>query len=102
MNVNDEDIETQVARGAAWLDERKPGWENLVDIDKLVMSDSDNCIAGQVFRDEAAEHPDWHVTDGYDYVYDLMGGEELVSHAFVFEGREQWIAQVEARRELVS
>lgn len=34
-----ESVEARVARGAAWLDENKPGWERRIDVGKLNMLD---------------------------------------------------------------
>ena len=39
--------EERVAAGAAWLDEHRPGWERMVDLCILEMSDVEWCICGQ-------------------------------------------------------
>lgn len=41
--------ERAVKRGAAWLDDTVPGWEDRVDVGNLVMQDAGRCILGQVF-----------------------------------------------------
>lgn len=42
-------IKTRVERGAAWLDNVQPGWESKVDVTKLNLSSSLDCVCGQVF-----------------------------------------------------
>lgn len=44
-----ETVQERVARGAAWLDEQKPGWEDLIDFDTLDLSSCSLCVVGQVF-----------------------------------------------------
>ena len=48
-------IQQRVARGAAKLDQVMPGWERKIDTSKLMMSNTDCCIVGQLcgnfFRD---------------------------------------------------
>ena len=41
-------FDEQVARGAAVLDERVPGWESLVDLDALDLRCVHRCVLGQV------------------------------------------------------
>jgi hypothetical protein len=42
-------FETEIARGMALLNARKPGWKKLVDTRYLDLGDSHNCVLGQVF-----------------------------------------------------
>jgi hypothetical protein len=42
-------IESRVARGAALLDERLPGWDGLIDLGRLSLSSPCNCILGQTW-----------------------------------------------------
>jgi hypothetical protein len=39
-----------VERGAEFLDEHVPGWEKLVDLNTLDLSDGCKCVVGQVVR----------------------------------------------------
>jgi len=41
--------ETEVTKGAAWLDQNAPGWYDKADINTLDMSVCDTCILGAVF-----------------------------------------------------
>lgn len=51
-----ESVEARVARGAAWLDVNKPGWERSIDLSKLNMPNPDWCICGQA--EAWLPHPD--------------------------------------------
>ena len=44
----------RVAKGAARLDERLPGWERRIDIGILSLGSCFDCIVGQLFKDESA------------------------------------------------
>lgn len=39
----------RVARGAAWLDEKYPGWFNKIDLSILDLADCTQCVLGQVY-----------------------------------------------------
>lgn len=39
----------EVRAGAAWLDEHKPGWHDVVDTYDLRMANCSNCVLGQLF-----------------------------------------------------
>jgi len=45
-----------VERGAALLDERLPGWEDRIDLDKLDLSSTCNCVVGQLYRPTPRSH----------------------------------------------
>ena len=40
-------------RGARFLDEVAPGWENRIDLETLSLNDGMQCVCGQVFAEEA-------------------------------------------------
>ena len=44
----------RVKRGARWLDENFPGWESRINPETLSLSDGQQCICGQVFREEVS------------------------------------------------
>lgn len=93
-----EDAVTRVANGVAWLDRTTPGWPILVDLETLELTNSDQCIAGQVFRHQAETS---HIArTGYSLLMALYGAQWCVDHGFAgpwSEVREQWIAVIEAR-----
>jgi hypothetical protein len=51
-----ESVQTVVARGAAWLDMVRPGWEGLIVLDTLNIRSPYNCVAGQVFDPDAGDY----------------------------------------------
>jgi hypothetical protein len=51
MSITTEFFADRVKRGASFLDEEKPGWFNLIDLDKLNMGDGSDCVIGQLFKD---------------------------------------------------
>ncbi|GAA4626729.1 hypothetical protein GCM10023196_036150 [Actinoallomurus vinaceus] len=50
-------IPERVAKGAALLDEKLPGWHDRIDLDQLRLSSPCNCILGQTWDGEV-EHGD--------------------------------------------
>lgn len=55
-------IAERVAAGATFLDEREPGWWRRIDVDRLSISDSCNCILGQLaggFGDGMDQYDVW-------------------------------------------
>lgn len=73
-----------VERGVKWLDEVRPEWRDLIDLESLQISSTSNCVAGQVFRDKVGttiesalpkccdacdENRDRSIHSGFDYVY---------------------------------
>lgn len=93
-------------KGAAFLDEIRPGWDDTVNLTNLKLASSMSCVLGQVydadalaetqtFREKAslrgetwyAQNPKWRIS-GYDYASDaLFDGDttELVEHGFLSE-----------------
>jgi len=49
------DLAERVALGAAWLDAAHPGWRDRVDVDRLNLEDSCDCVLGQTLQ---ADDPD--------------------------------------------
>jgi hypothetical protein len=43
------ELAARVQRGAALLDERRPGWADSIVLPKLKMHDCEQCVLGQVF-----------------------------------------------------
>lgn len=44
-------FEEEIARGAEWLDEVKPGWELKIDLGNFSITSACNCVLGQLFGD---------------------------------------------------
>lgn len=44
----------RIAKGMALLDERAPGWESRINLDKLDLKSCTTCVLGQLFGDYSA------------------------------------------------
>lgn len=64
-------IRERVERGAAWLDETKPGWRSLIDQFTLDLDDAEYCVLGQVFANDADSDQ-----SGYGYVLALLESQQ--------------------------
>lgn len=49
VRVNEYSAKKAVAKGAALLDKKLPGWHTRIDFDELALDDQRNCILGQLF-----------------------------------------------------
>jgi len=57
----------RIERGAAFLDEKVPGWREKIDLDKLDIRASSHCVVGQATDDYFANVEDsWFGEDFYD------------------------------------
>lgn len=43
------EIEDRVARGSTYLDKKRPGWEDDINLDRLELCDGRQCILGQLY-----------------------------------------------------
>lgn len=55
-------VAERVAAGAAWLDQNRPGWDDRIDLTRLILSSPCQCILGQLDGD-------------YDQVPEIASGE---------------------------
>jgi hypothetical protein len=79
---------TRVCRGARWLDENFPGWEERIDLDSLQLTSAYKCICGQLFEKEgAALKPD---VTGFNYA---------VNH--LFAQANSWISETVGMKPVV-
>lgn len=95
--------ERTVASLARRLDKVKPGWEQLVNTEALDLYSGYNCIAGQVFKDEAALGGEW--SNGYGYA--VLDPSGPLYHLTEAQGiavswnpgyRQPWIDLIDQRR----
>lgn len=63
-------IRQRVDNGWRWLEENFPGWQNRIDLDTLKLLSGEQCICGQVFREEGA--PGTGFANGFDYAASLL------------------------------
>ncbi len=99
-------IAERVARGAALLDEKLPGWWQRIDLEALTMRDTCMCILGQLFGNEEDRLED----DGYwQGLHDLNIPRFGAAHAaeygfadedpFAYEALDvEWCELIESRR----
>lgn len=77
--------ELRVQRGARWLTENFPGWQDRIDPDTLNLASAEMCICGQVFKTEGRAleaEGEWDPT-GYTY-----------AHKNLFSEANSWISAV--------
>lgn len=73
-------IAERVARGAALLDAKRPGWDRQVDLAVLDLEDCALCVIGQLFGPERESDADGPFGRGLDAL-GLCHGEEF-AHGF--------------------
>jgi hypothetical protein len=69
-----ETMTERVVRGAALLDERMPGWEAKIDLDRLDLDSVWECVLGQLY----GQDPNWN---GYDRGKLVLGGMDIATAA---------------------
>lgn len=101
------DLVEHVELGATWLDGAHPGWRELVDVDRLDLGDSCDCVLGQTLQaddpDEfyfaVAVHADassweaypgerWAIAHGFDSGWGITPGGNRALHA-------EWLRQLQ-------
>jgi hypothetical protein len=96
----------EVAAGAAWLDENRPGWVSRIDLDELDMRDNWSCILGQEWMATACPvwrtpfHmalQEWPGLEGEAMGFDVSGYVDDIESDF--EGlTEVWRELIKERR----
>jgi hypothetical protein len=76
-------FEAEVARGAAWLDEHKPGWERTIDLSGLRMAECRSCVLGQAFAEQALAEEQM---SGFDVALEQMPEEYAAKLGFDIDG----------------
>lgn len=92
-------VEERVSRGAALLDRKVPGWENRIDLDRLDISSTANCILGQLYSPTTS----W-VGEGYTNLYAVgMGTDISILDEYVDfpELKAEWKRVITERRMMV-
>lgn len=97
-----ERAEQRVARGAALLDLRKPGWEHRVVIPNLEMHSAHFCILGQNY----GIYTQGRIRLFGETADQIMEEQQSIDHGFQSDGwvgynalHEQWVMQIMARRD---
>lgn len=99
--------EKRIELGAAWLDEVKPGWVDLVDLEKLYLGSCTRCVLGQLFAENEKD------LNGFDMGHIILGGWDsaVEEHGFdvpvIHQNDEyetltsEWKSYISSRRENV-
>lgn len=69
MEISSDIMDQRVALGAAWLDEKRPGWRDQISLTELRMEQCAKCVLGQVFSDFAHVY-EWG--EGYRYALNRL------------------------------
>lgn len=93
----------RVEAGAAWLDEHKPDWVDLIDLDDLAMSSCSACVIGQALgtwldRPDALRDRHTAAALGFDLPDEQRGSREVQAVAY-FHLEREWAQLITARRE---
>lgn len=72
-------------RGAAFLDERLPGWADMIDLDTFNLETTCGCVVGQI---ESAQHPRRRTPtyNRFDEGLDALGVTQAEAHRYGFFG----------------
>ena len=75
-------LRAAVGRGAAWLNEHRPGWQDKIDLDRLALESCTRCVLGQLYGS---------FSEGLDVLFDSfrMGGRPPDTAEFGFAVRDQ-------------
>ncbi len=89
-------ITERVARGAALLDEQRPGWAGEINTEELEMSCCFDCILGQLFGDYCHGGKILGRRQGWDLGFDIPS--LLPDKPSVFSQlRSAWLAEIATR-----
>lgn len=93
-----DEAQARVAKGAAILDQARPGWWNRIDVGTLTLSDPCHCIVGQLARVR-------NDFDAYEAEWEELFGEEGGEEEGVYATQENypklqdvWIEAIADRR----
>lgn len=82
--------EQAAARGAAFLDQKHPGWWDRINVGSLSIASTCQCVVGQLYAGRATDY-------GYDmdddaYVMGLLDlfGEDIADEMAVYHGFDAW------------
>lgn len=69
-------IERRAARGAAFMDRKRPGWEKDINLSVLNIGDSERCVLGQRYGDHVAGSIVLGLSIRRQYRYGFMATKE--------------------------
>jgi hypothetical protein len=75
-------VAERVAAGAAWLDQREPGWHDRINLSRLRMQSGCCCILGQLRSDLSGNWSQLLAAFGLELAFDGTGGDPEVDLGF--------------------
>ena len=87
-------VEERVARGAALLDEKMPGWYKRIDLGSLHMSSCHACILGQLYTEYSLGVAALDI-NSYQKIDNGFNDDQIISYAAL---AKEWRRVIEARR----
>lgn len=90
-------VRPEVKRGAAWLDEVRPGWDKEIDLTKLELDSCADCVVGQLFGLTPRLRPArfYQENYGFDITDEVYGFDTNASYAKL---TEEWRDLIASRR----
>lgn len=102
-------VDERVQRGIKMLDEVRPGWRESIDLDTLALADCEQCVLGQVFREEfddfSSDAEGFFYSDPFTYGVDVLCQETYCPPSSLgFDGRDDdmWELQAAWERALLA
>lgn len=94
------EIKSRVAAGIEWLDAKKPGWVNEIDLDELDIIICWKCILGQLFGD-FSRWPRLELTLNqlFEFGFDAPVNKPVQTRAYYAELEDEWRRSIEERLE---
>lgn len=96
LSEREQSAAEHVARGAALLDKKVPGWESRIDLSELDLGSECRCVVGQLFGDYWAGKDRLGVETACGYLY---GFDEYLPLFRFAELDEAWITLIKARHD---
>lgn len=89
-------FQDEINRGIAWLNENRPGWLSMVELDRLDMLDDVKCVLGQTggywsVSTYSINPYDYGFNVSYDQLQSRGGDLDYVGSAF----QNEWYARIE-------
>jgi hypothetical protein len=103
-------VARRAVKGAAWLDRRRPGWQDRIDTSALDLGSASYCIVGQMVRQGTRDEEDLDVQLaeemgsayppglGFDIGPDAPWNHHLPYHQIYSMLTEAWLAEIAKRR----
>lgn len=111
--ISEEDLRAEeimianVERGAAWLDSINPDWYVSINLENLDLSNSETCICGQIFCEDALQlaldsECEYGFDNGYEYALNTyFDGRETEAIRHGFQAMTNYTAKVDGLEDII-